>query len=218
MSAADFEGMKAPEKTKTSKESWEKVTANSKVFEGYCDECDTRKKLRRCAGCKHVAYCSTKCQKSDWPKHKTWCRAATCKDGTECLKIMDGVGAQNTIQPIPEDEEEPGNQANIKKAHQAWQDAYECVSKQTRNGEEAGHYVRAAQRMHCSRNPCTNNIQRIPLQAMYISISCTHGTANHGTTHEHTVPMWFCSAACRSIVVGHEENKMMPLLIAGRQG
>ncbi|KAJ6577927.1 hypothetical protein B0H19DRAFT_1121873 [Mycena capillaripes] len=30
---------------------------------------------RRCAKCKHTAYCSTKCQRADWPFHKKSCAA-----------------------------------------------------------------------------------------------------------------------------------------------
>ncbi|KAJ7629306.1 hypothetical protein B0H17DRAFT_550356 [Mycena rosella] len=38
-----------------------------------CPICLKHTGLRRCAKCKHTSYCSTKCQKSDWPSHKIAC-------------------------------------------------------------------------------------------------------------------------------------------------
>lgn len=32
-------------------------------------------KLRQCGACKLVGYCSTECQKADWPSHKEFCKA-----------------------------------------------------------------------------------------------------------------------------------------------
>ncbi|XP_075239722.1 uncharacterized protein LOC142335214 isoform X2 [Convolutriloba macropyga] len=41
-----------------------------------CSTCNTRhhiNQLKRCSGCSVAQYCSKKCQKSDWPKHKRHC-------------------------------------------------------------------------------------------------------------------------------------------------
>ena len=50
----------------------------SKLFCERCGSCLVR--LRRCGGCHEVSYCSTKCQKSDWKKHKKPCKAAKARD------------------------------------------------------------------------------------------------------------------------------------------
>jgi hypothetical protein len=34
-------------------------------------------KLRRCAGCERVAYCSAACQATDWRRHKPFCGGAS---------------------------------------------------------------------------------------------------------------------------------------------
>lgn len=31
-------------------------------------------KLKKCSGCSYILYCSAKCQKSDWKKHKPYCK------------------------------------------------------------------------------------------------------------------------------------------------
>ena len=44
-------------------------------FKKKCARCGTSdRKLKKCAGCKHVYYCCLKCQKAAWPDHKGECR------------------------------------------------------------------------------------------------------------------------------------------------
>ena len=40
----------------------------------HCHQTKERKALMLCSGCKTTQYCSTKCQKDHWPRHKNDCR------------------------------------------------------------------------------------------------------------------------------------------------
>ena len=40
-----------------------------------CVTCGDDRGLKKCNGCKVVPYCSTFCQKLQWPQHKAWCKA-----------------------------------------------------------------------------------------------------------------------------------------------
>jgi len=43
-----------------------------------CAKCGNRSaSMKRCARCKKSAYCGEGCQKSDWPTHKSQCKAQT---------------------------------------------------------------------------------------------------------------------------------------------
>ncbi|KAF2490834.1 hypothetical protein BU16DRAFT_543134 [Lophium mytilinum] len=42
----------------------------------HCPTCCKVKPLRACTGCKRIAYCSTKCQRADWSRHKHYCCSA----------------------------------------------------------------------------------------------------------------------------------------------
>uniref|UniRef100_A0A7S3US75 MYND-type domain-containing protein n=1 Tax=Heterosigma akashiwo TaxID=2829 RepID=A0A7S3US75_HETAK len=50
---------------------------------------DEQRELRKCAGCKVVKYCSRKCQKKDWQKHKKDCKvlAAMYQDKAQVSNI-----------------------------------------------------------------------------------------------------------------------------------
>ena len=39
-----------------------------------CPRCE-EKATRVCGGCKNIMYCSTECQQTDWPTHKTLCKS-----------------------------------------------------------------------------------------------------------------------------------------------
>ena len=40
----------------------------------HCSQFKERKTLMVCSECKIAQYCSAKCQKDDWPRHKNYCR------------------------------------------------------------------------------------------------------------------------------------------------
>ncbi|KAJ7912122.1 hypothetical protein B0H13DRAFT_2478288 [Mycena leptocephala] len=61
-----------------------------------CAVCaDFEYELRRCGKCKHASYCSTKCQKADWPTHKLACSAAD--SGINMAKIAQTLDASRFI-------------------------------------------------------------------------------------------------------------------------
>ncbi len=43
----------------------------------YCSSCGALAKLKRCGGCLDIRYCSEKCQKKDWSRHKLDCLSLT---------------------------------------------------------------------------------------------------------------------------------------------
>ena len=51
--------------------------------ETLCATCRAGGKLRRCAGCKAIRYCSSECQTIAWPAHKPQCRAQAAKNQAE---------------------------------------------------------------------------------------------------------------------------------------
>mmetsp|Transcript_30414 Transcript_30414/g.55165 ORF Transcript_30414/g.55165 Transcript_30414/m.55165 type:complete len:145 (-) Transcript_30414:29-463(-) len=50
-----------------------------------CNEAKDCKTLRRCGSCKIAQYCSSSCQKNDWPIHEGHCEWMRCilKEGTK---------------------------------------------------------------------------------------------------------------------------------------
>ena len=41
-----------------------------------CDAIPNKEPFKKCAKCRHAAYCSKECQKKHWPVHKTVCKSA----------------------------------------------------------------------------------------------------------------------------------------------
>ena len=59
------------------KEMYSEVKGDKKTaFCCHCHQTKERKTLMLCSGCKLAQYCSAKCQKENWPKHKNYCRTA----------------------------------------------------------------------------------------------------------------------------------------------
>jgi len=56
------------------KQKWQQVRGNQKI--GHCTHClDTVKStdVSLCSGCRMVSYCSSRCQRADWPEHRDKC-------------------------------------------------------------------------------------------------------------------------------------------------
>ena len=55
-----------------------------------CETCNrTGSKMPSCTGCYHAVYCSPKCQRSDWSRHKVQCRKLTkLVDETKQVKAL----------------------------------------------------------------------------------------------------------------------------------
>ena len=52
-----------------------KAQSNLNKFGGaLCIVCNKDKPLQDCSGCNFMKYCSTDCQRADWPRHKTKCK------------------------------------------------------------------------------------------------------------------------------------------------
>lgn len=45
------------------------------VDEPYCATCKIQTQLKSCQKCRSICYCSSTCQRSDWPRHKLECAA-----------------------------------------------------------------------------------------------------------------------------------------------
>ncbi|KZV69536.1 hypothetical protein PENSPDRAFT_479157 [Peniophora sp. CONT] len=66
---------------------------NVKMPKSYnCEKCSAFCKPRKCAKCQKVVYCSSECQKADWPAHKL-----VCKDLANSLKPSDHVFAKAVL-------------------------------------------------------------------------------------------------------------------------
>ncbi|OBZ76097.1 hypothetical protein A0H81_03250 [Grifola frondosa] len=60
-----------------------------------CNGMEPDKTLFRCAGCKHIYYCSRECQKANWKLHKVMCKeTARDKERVDELKKTDPINAQ----------------------------------------------------------------------------------------------------------------------------
>ncbi|KAG6917035.1 hypothetical protein DXG01_004161 [Tephrocybe rancida] len=62
-----------------------------------CNVTDDQVKLKQCFGCKHIIYCSTKCQRADWQRHRNFCKDAQAslqnghiEEGESVLSKEDG--------------------------------------------------------------------------------------------------------------------------------
>jgi MYND finger len=52
----------------------------------HCRKAPTQGELKKCSRCKKVEYCSTECQKADWPEHKKTCKPLQKgKKGSNCV-------------------------------------------------------------------------------------------------------------------------------------
>jgi hypothetical protein len=75
----------------------EVTVPSSDNLSSLCHKCfspsDGGKALQRCSGCKVLRYCSTKCQKADWPSHRRECTALQALQKSSS-KEKEGGGAQ----------------------------------------------------------------------------------------------------------------------------
>ena len=49
---------------------------NAGMVCAYCDAIANKEPYKKCAKCRHAAYCSKDCQKKHWPVHKAVCKSA----------------------------------------------------------------------------------------------------------------------------------------------
>ena len=52
----------------------------------YCNVIAIREYFKKCAKCRHAAYCSIECQKKHWPVHKTVCKSASIESCSQKTK------------------------------------------------------------------------------------------------------------------------------------
>ena len=57
----------------------------------FCGSCDEKKPLRSCTGCYSVGYCTKKCQRTDWQKHKSIC-VSLLAESTITVKVLPKQG------------------------------------------------------------------------------------------------------------------------------
>ncbi|KAE9399095.1 hypothetical protein BT96DRAFT_1019705 [Gymnopus androsaceus JB14] len=67
-----------------------------------CASLFDRQEVRECTGCKNAEYCSSQCQKGDWPEHKKICstRLPTSEDDSviNCTKLdMKPIGSRDRV-------------------------------------------------------------------------------------------------------------------------
>ncbi|KAJ7810347.1 hypothetical protein B0H14DRAFT_2863965 [Mycena olivaceomarginata] len=58
--------------------------------------------LRLCSQCMAIYYCSTRCQRKDWPQHKSFCQQQVSRRHVECLELTEAYSAwREAIGPLP---------------------------------------------------------------------------------------------------------------------
>lgn len=85
-SKLDYPPQELGDEGSESDDSSEESRAAARIKLKFCDNCGQEiltKKVYACAGCKQVAYCNFRCQKSSWKVHKKTCSYALRKDGKE---------------------------------------------------------------------------------------------------------------------------------------
>eukprot|EP00732_Lithocolla_globosa_P002652 Lithocolla_globosa_v1_NODE_1810_length_2321_cov_11.696823.p1 type:complete len:714 gc:universal NODE_1810_length_2321_cov_11.696823:2265-124(-) len=71
---------------KKSKSAQEEQEEKSKITAGACRICRSQRALYRCV-CRSAMYCSTDCQKMDWPSHQYFCKIKTKNPGGEVFYV-----------------------------------------------------------------------------------------------------------------------------------